>query len=82
MVRKRGVKYTKEQAEQRFPIVLKRIALSCVECMSKLDTYPINSYEIESEVYTIKGLCGHLVRLAHVVYREAALSKLVAEEAE
>lgn len=79
MPKRRGPKYTAEEAEARFPEVVKRLALVCVDCLIKLDTYPINSLEIESHVHSMRALSGHIYRLAHVVYREAAIAKLRAE---
>jgi hypothetical protein len=67
--------YTLEEAERRLPFILKRIALSCIDCAAKLDKYPSTSLEIESLVYTIEGLSGHLRKLYSHICREAVKSK-------
>jgi len=80
--RRKGPIYTRQQAEERIPIVLRRIALCSVECMLKLEKHPFTSYEVESEIFTLEGLIGHLIKLAHVIYRDEAKSKLAAESME
>jgi len=77
--RRGKLKYTKEEAERRLPIVMRRIALACIDCAAKLDHHSSTSLEIESLVYLIEGLSGHLAKLYNHICREEAKSKLAAE---
>lgn len=61
--------FSPEEAEARIPGVLKSTALEIIDCMLKLDKYPVNSREVESRILAIQGHVGHLVKLCFVIWR-------------
>ncbi|GAI91925.1 unnamed protein product [marine sediment metagenome] len=60
---------TPAEAEARVPIILKRLALSSIDCMIKLDTCKLNSREIESRILEITGYIGLLNKCVYIVWR-------------
>lgn len=73
--------FTPKEAKARIPIVLKRIALQAIDCAIALDTYPINSREVESRVMALQGYLGHLVKLCFTVWREPKKAPFKTEDA-
>jgi len=69
--------YTKEEAEHRLPFILKRITLTAIDCMEKLDKHPMTSYEVESLIYTIEGLSAFMMKLYHHVQKEQVKAKIL-----
>ena len=76
---KGGPKYTAKEARGRIPPVIKRMVLTGVDLMIKLDAYPVDSREIEVGVIALTGLAGHLSRLCHVIWRDEALKRAAAQ---
>jgi len=72
---KRGPRYTPKEAEAMIPEVVRRMTLTGVDLMIQLDTYPIDSREIEVAVAALTGLAGRLSRLCHVIWRNEALKR-------
>ncbi|MBA7595160.1 hypothetical protein ES703_02119 [subsurface metagenome] len=60
---------TLKEVEARIPIILKRLALSAIDCMIKLDTCPVNSREVESRILEITGYIGYLNKCVYTVWR-------------
>jgi hypothetical protein len=77
---KRGPRYTPKEAEALIPEVLRRMTLTGVELLILLDTYPIDSREVEVRVEALKGLTGRLIRLCHVIWRYEGLKRGAAQK--
>lgn len=78
---RKGPRYTPEEARARIPVMLQRIALTAVDIGVQLDSYPIDSQEIESRTLALSGMVGLLNRLCHVVWKSEALKRVAAEGA-
>jgi len=67
---------TPEEAEARIPIILKRVALSAIDCAIKLDTCPVNSREIESRILEVTGYIGLLNKCVYTIWRAPKKPKI------
>jgi hypothetical protein len=79
---KSGPRYTPEEAEARIPVMLQRIALTAVDIGVQLDSYPIDSQEVETRMLALSGMVGLLNRLCHVVWKSEALKRVAAGSAD
>jgi len=62
--------YTVEEAKQRIPEMLRRIALSSIETMMCLDKYAITSYEFESRLMAMQGYMSQLWKMYMTICKE------------
>jgi len=75
MVKKRGPRYTPEEAEARIQTVAKRLALEAVDLVISLDSNPIDSHEVERRIWSLTGQAGYLSRLCHIVWKYEGLKR-------
>jgi hypothetical protein len=59
--------FTLEEAKQRIPEMLRRIALSSVDAVICLDKYSIDSQEFEMRIMAMQGYMNHLWKLYMIV---------------
>jgi len=73
--RRRGARYTPEEAEARIPLVARQVALEAVDLVIALDKLPTNSQGVERRLWSLTGQVGHLNRLVHTVWKFKALEQ-------
>lgn len=71
--------FTKDQAKARLPLMLKRVALSAIDLVMKLDHYSVTSREVETCIMALEGYLAHTFKLYMTVVKAEVNEKLMAE---